>query len=90
MSMISSSHSPVSETTFEYNSLPKTLPCDNFIFVCRLLRISLEKLFFSVSSNCSGDSFYVGVHPFSPFFVVLLTGLHLVIDSFNLHHAVIL
>ena len=51
MTVKSSSHSTVSETTSKYNSHQKS-PA-RFFFVCRLLIIFLENIFFSVSTNCS-------------------------------------
>ena len=45
-------------------------------------------MFFSVLTNYSRASFSVWVHPPSPFFIVLLNGVHLALYSFTFHCAV--
>ena len=89
MTVNSSSHSPVYETTSEDKSPPK-LPRVIFFSICILLIISLENIFWSVSTNCISASFYVVFNPPYPFLLALITRVNLVIGPSNLHHAVLL
>ena len=72
---------------------PEVISAPNYLayllsFSSRYLVISLDNILFFVSTNCSRTSLLVDIHPPYPFFLALLTRVHLVIDPFTLHRVV--
>ena len=77
MTVKSSSHSPVSETISEDNSPPKISLA--IILFCVQIPHNLLRKVFSVSINCSRDSFCLCVHSTSPLLSALLPVVHMVV-----------